>query len=79
MKRNENRYWYDKGYSDGVQDTKKDAKIPKILGVVNLCILLFFNQYWILAFVILWIAFDLQEWHDLKKYHESDPPEQWEE
>jgi len=77
MDRNEDRYWYDKGYSDGVQDTKKDSYIPRIIGMVTLTVLLFFDQYWILGFVIIWIAFTLQEWYDKKKHHESDPPDQW--
>jgi len=34
-----------------------------------------FDQYWILGFVVLWMAFELQEWWVLNKYHESDPPE----
>ena len=78
MKRNDNRIWYNKGYSDGVQATKKDAKVPKAIGVVCLTALLMADQYWILAFVILWLMFDLQEWYGLKKYHEpSDPPKVW--
>lgn len=77
MKRNEDRIWYEKGYSDGVQDTKKDSKIPKIIGVACLSALLLFNQFWILGFVVMWALFDLEEWRDLKKWHESDPPEMW--
>jgi len=77
VKRNENRYWYDKGYSDGTQDTKKDSKLPKVIGVVSLSALLVFDQYWVLAFVIIWVAFELEEKYDLEKWHESEPPEQW--
>ena len=79
MKRNENRTWYDKGYSDGVQDTIKDSKLPKLIGVACRSILLVFDQYWILAFVVIWGLFELQEWHDKNKYHESNPPKQWSE
>jgi len=77
MKGNENRYWYDKGYSDGVQNTKKDSAIPKIIGTVFLSALLAVDQYWILGFVVIWIVFTLQEWYDKRKHHESDPPERW--
>jgi len=77
MKRNENRYWYDKGYSDGVKSTQKDAKIPKVIGVSCLSALLYFDQYWILAFVIIWIAFELEKKYDLEKWHEAEPPERW--
>jgi len=75
MKRNDNRLWYDKGYSDGTQDTKKDSTLPAVIGVVCLSALLVFDQYWILGFVVLWMAFELEEWWVLNKYHESDPPE----
>jgi hypothetical protein len=78
MKRNTDRTYYDKGYSDGVQDTKKDAKIPKNLGIVLLSLLLILNQYWVLTFVVIYVLWELSEWHDLKKWHESDPPDQFE-
>jgi len=78
MKRNEDRIWYDEGYRDSSQDTRKESIIPKLVGIVFLSGLLIADQYWVLAFVVLYIGFEIQEWHDLKKYHESDPPEAWE-
>ncbi len=77
MKRNPDRYHYDRGYSDGCKDTRKDSKIPKVIGVGCLSALLAFDHYWILAFVVMWALFELHEWHDLRKWHESSPPEQW--
>ena len=77
MKRNGDRIWYSKGYKDGVRDTQRDAKVPKVVGIIIATALLTFDQYWILAFVTLWVCFELFEWWDLKKYHESKPPEMW--
>ncbi len=77
MDRNEDRYWYDKGYADASKDKRKDSKIPKIIGYVCVSALLAVDQYWILAFVFFWALFELQEWWDLRKWHESDPPERW--
>lgn len=79
MDRNTDRVYYDKGYSDGVRDTQRDAKVPKLIGVACLSALLIFDQYWPLAFVILWAMFELESWWDLKKYHKSDPPPTWNE
>ena len=76
MTRNQDRLYYDRGYSDGVKDTKRDSVIPRILGVSFLSLLLVLDQYWILGFVIVWAAFELSEWRDLDKYHESNPPPQ---
>jgi len=79
MKRNENRTWYDKGYSDGVTATKQDGIVPRVIGVLCLSLLLFYDIYWPLAFVSIWAVFSLQEWWDNRKYHEpTDPPEVWE-
>jgi len=77
MKRNNNRIIYDRGYRDACSDKRRDATIPKLIGVACLTALLVFDQYWILAFVVIYGAFELQEWHDLRKHHESKPPEQF--
>lgn len=77
MKRNDNRTYYDRGYSDAVQERRKDAAVPKVLGVGMLTAFLLADQYWFLGFVVIWAAFELVEKWDLEKYHESDPPPQW--
>lgn len=77
MKRNDDRYWYDRGYSDGVKDTEEDSKIPKVLWVLGVCALLIADQFWVLAFVSIWAVFEVVDLYDLRRYHESDPPPMW--
>jgi len=77
MKRNEDREWYDKGYSDGVKDTQQDARIPKSIGLVCISTLLVFNQYWILGFVSLYVTFEFFQFYDESKYPETSPPKMW--
>lgn len=78
MKRNENRIWYDKGYSDGTQDKRKESTVPKLIWIGILTTLLVFDQYWIIAFVVIYAGFEIQAWYDLQKHHEPNPPEIWE-
>jgi hypothetical protein len=70
--------YYDKGYSDATTDTKRDSRIPKVLGAVCLTALAWFNVGVVWAFLSMWATFEIVEWWDESKYHDSDPPPMWE-
>lgn len=72
---NNDRHWYDRGWSDAIQQQKKDDTVPRVIGVVCLTALLCFDQYWIIGFVMLWAIMSLFDWYDTARWHEPNPPE----
>lgn len=78
MKRNRDRMYYDKGYSDGVKNAKKNRRIPKLVGAVILLAVATVDVLTAWAFLFTFAVFEVTEWYDNHKYHDPNPPPAWE-
>ena len=81
--RNEDRFWFDEGYSLGATETKRDAVLPRLVGYG----MVFGGALWdplvTGTFLALYALFEISWWHDRcdeaewKREH-ADPGPTWE-
>ena len=80
--RNEDRFWFDEGYSLGATETKRDAVWPRLIGYG----LVFGGTLWdplvTGTFLTLFALFTLSDWRDLRdeaewKREHADPGPTW--
>jgi hypothetical protein len=79
MKRNEERIWFNKGYREGCNDTRKDAFWPKIIGVWSLILVSWWHLPVALIFLAFYTAFEYFEYRDREKFRpDVEVPPLWE-
>jgi len=62
--RNEDRWWYDRGYALGSVETKRDATIPRLIGAWILFGGVMWDPLVSGTFLAMYCAFGLLEWRD---------------
>jgi hypothetical protein len=77
IQKNSDAVWYDEGYRDAIKEKKKEKVPANTFVLVVLSVSLLLDQYWVLAFFVMWNLFEWFEWWDIKKYHESNRPRKW--
>jgi len=83
MDRNDNRWWYDRGYSLGVKETQRDAIIPKAISAWVLLLVAHWDVYIAGAFLFIVTWFWVESYKDRKHECETkrdmhNPGSKWE-
>ena len=65
--RNEDRWWYDRGYALGAVETKRDAAVPRLIGAWTLLGAVMWDPLVAGTFLVAYSAFALLEWRDQKE------------
>jgi len=76
--RNEDRWWYDRGYSLGVVETKRDAVFPRVIGAWTLLGAVLWDPVVAGTFLAIYTLFEAANWRDLRdkaehKREQCDP------
>ena len=64
LEANDDRWWYDRGYSLGVTETKRDAVIPRLIGGWTLLGAALWDPVIAAVFLVLYTLFTLLNWRD---------------
>jgi len=67
LERNEDRWWYDRGYSLGVTETKRDAAVPRLIGAWALFGLALWEPVIAGTFLAMYTLFTASDWHDRRR------------
>jgi len=79
MKRNEDRIWFDRGYSQAVSDRKIESFPARFTGIGFLVAISFFDPAFSAGIFIFWSILEYLEWRDEKKYGvDHEVPKTWE-
>jgi len=62
--RNEDRWWYDRGYALGAVETKRDAAVPRLIGAWTLLGAVMWDPLVAGTFLGMYSAFTLLNWRD---------------
>ena len=62
--RNKDRFWYDKGYSLGVTETRRDAVLPRLVGLWAVLGGALWDPLVAGTFLALYTAFEASWWRD---------------
>lgn len=80
--RNEDKIWYDRGYSLGVVETKRDAVIPRLIGYGSVFCGALIDPLVTGAFLVMYMVFEILTWRDRResaefKREHNDPGPTW--
>jgi hypothetical protein len=62
--RNENAWWYDRGYALGVAETKRDAVFPRLVGAWTLPGMTLWEPAVAATFLAMYTCFEMVDWRD---------------
>lgn len=82
MDRNDDRWWFDRGYSLGVVETQRDAVIPRLILVWTVFAATVWNPLLAAPFLVLYTIWTLLDWRDRRDQAEHkrdvhDPGPTW--
>lgn len=83
LEQNDNRIWYDRGYSLAKSEARKESAVPILIGSWSLVGMMYFDPMIAIAFLIMYSLFKIQEYEDAKANSERkremyDPGQKWE-
>lgn len=79
MKRNDNAFWFDEGFSQGVRKQKIRSFVPRLVGYWSILITAYYYPSVALTFLIVYTGFEYMAHRDRKAERTIERPSTWEE